>query len=144
MRFATPILAATALAAFVGCSASTELEPFGGTSKAQAAQMAAYAATAKYPPAATPADLHVAVLMKGDTIRLINFTGQAIRDANVWVNGTFVRKVDVIEPQGSIALPKNTFYDQSGHSLADISTANYRVTIQQGDSLSTTLGPVAE
>src|SRR2546423_914328 len=89
--FHSALLALAALA-MVGCEASSKLDPF--AKKDEPAMLAAYAATAKYPAdAQAKDDNRVAVLTRGDDIRLVNFSKDPVRNVNVWINGMFVHKV---------------------------------------------------
>ena len=140
---------AIAVALFVaGCSTSAELDPFGKKpSESERTQLAAYAASADYPRDATASDdLRVAAVInrKNDTIRVFNFSDRPIQDANVWVNGAFVRKVPVIPPNGSVTLDRSTFYDATGRSLSGQSASANKVEIGWGDDLYRAQGPVYE
>ncbi len=126
-------------ALLAGCASNSST-----TSRSEATQRASYAATAKLPAERQPSDLHIAVLVKGDHMRLVNFTDDTIRNADIWINGTFVHHIDALPARGSVTLLKSAFYDTTGHSFADVSTPTHEVTVQQGNTVSTTLGPVNE
>jgi hypothetical protein len=140
--FRRTLLAIAALA-IVGCEASSRLDPF-ANKNAEPAQLAAYAATAKYPADAQAKDnLNVAVLNRDDSIRLINFNKEPVRNVNVWINAMFVHRVELIPAMGSITLDKSVFYDGTGRPFNKAQTSPMRVTLQQGDNdLFSTLGPV--
>jgi hypothetical protein len=128
--------------AMVGCEASTKLDPF-ANKDAEPAQLAAYAATAKYPADAQPKDgLNVAILNHDDSIRLVNFNKEPVRNVNVWVNGMFVHRLELIPAMGSVTLNKAVFYDGTGRPLSKAQTSPMRITLQEGDNLYSTLGPV--
>ena len=128
-----------ALASLVGCSSSGGFKPFAsGPDREEAAQLAAYAATAHYPADAKPSnDLRAAALIdaKGDEIKVANLSDQPMRDVNVWINGTFVHKVSVIPAHGSTNVDRKEFYDASGKSMAQLNAMVHRVEIQSGDHL---------
>jgi hypothetical protein len=128
-----------ALASIVGCSSGSGLKPFAsGPDREEAAQLAAYAATARYPADAKPSsDLRAAALIdpKGDEIRIANLSDQPLRDVNVWINGTFVHKVSVIPAHGTVTVDRKEFYDPSGKSMAQLNAMVHRVEIQSGDHL---------
>ena len=135
----------------IGCSAGAEFDPqFGGGNKQsdqQRTQLAAYAAQQQYPREASASDdLRAAALINRDknSIRILNFSDRPLNDAIVWVNGAFVHRVDAIPPNGSVTLPRASFYDATGRSLANQSTSANRVQIQWGDELYNLQGPVYE
>src|SRR5689334_12377619 len=103
-------LTVLALASIVGCSSGSGFKPFAtGPNREEAAQLAAYAATAHYPADAKPStDLRAAALIdpKGDDVRVANLSDQPLRDVNVWMNGTFVHRVSVIPAHGSVTLDR--------------------------------------
>jgi hypothetical protein len=137
----SPIVALLTIV-LVGCSAT--LDPMAGD-RSEVAQLSSYAATAKYPAEAEARrDMPIAVLTKGDSLRLINFTDKPVRDSDVWVNGTFVRHVDVIPPMGSVTLKRSEFYDSTGQNLKSAASTATRVTIQSGDAHYATLGPAKD
>ena len=140
------VLVSLAAISLAGCSAGASFNPPMGsnTSRDETAQLAAYAATSRYPADAKAKTANIAVLQKNDSIRLINFTNQPVRDANVWINGTFVQRVDVIPPNGSVRLSKARFFDNSGRALTTTQVGTDQVTVQEGDMLYSTMGPVAE
>jgi hypothetical protein len=140
--FRNTLLVLAALA-MVGCEASTKLDPF--AKKDEPAQLAAYAASAKYPADAQPKDDNrVAVLTHGDDIRLVNFSKDPVRNVNVWVNGMFVHRVDLIPAMGSVTLNKSVFYDATGSPLSKAQTEPMRITLQDGNNLYSTMGPVKD
>jgi hypothetical protein len=138
-------LLALAVLAIVGCEASTKLDPFANKST-EPAQLAAYAATAKYPTDAQPKDgPKVAVLDRDDSIRLINFGNEPVRNANIWVDGMFVHRIELLPAMGSVTLNKSVFYDGTGRALNKAQSTPMRVTLQEGDNnLFSTLGPVKD
>jgi hypothetical protein len=135
-------LLALAALAMVGCEAGAKFDPM-GANKGEPAQLAAYAATAKYPGDVQPIDgPPVAVLNRDGEIRLINFSKEPVRDVKVWVNGLFVHHVDLLPAMGNLTLSKAVFYDGTGRPLSKGETGPVRVTLQQGNTLYSTLGPV--
>jgi hypothetical protein len=54
---------------------------------------------------------------------------------NVWVNGSFVRKVDVIPAHGTRTITPGQFYDASGRSMTTLRATPTRVELQSGDKL---------
>jgi hypothetical protein len=136
------ILFAIAALAIVGCEMNTKADPY-ANKNTEPAQLAAFAATAKYPTDAQPKEgMNVAVLDHGDNIRLINFREEPVRNVNVWVNGMFVHHVDMIPSMGSVTLDNKVFYDGTGRPLTRSQTAPMRITLQQDQTIYSTLGPV--
>ena len=132
----------------IGCSAGASFDPqMGRSNNQQNTQLAAYAAQQQYPREARASDdLRAAALVNREknTIRILNFSDRPLNDAVVWVNGSFVHRVDAIPPNGSVTLPRASFYDATGRSLANQSTSANRVQIQWGDELYNLQGPVYE
>jgi len=129
--------AALAFATMVGCSANTNFQPFAAGHEEQA-QLAAYAASTPYPHDTKIEESHRAAALidpKSDTVEVLNFSDQPMRDVNVWVNGTFVRKVDVIAPHGTRTVTANQLYDASGHTLAALKSTPTKVELQADDRL---------
>lgn len=128
-------LAATTL---IGCSAGGTFSPLGSKSSGEQAQLAAYAATARYPGDAKPStDLRAAALInpKSDAVKIVNLSDQPVRDANVWVNGTFVRKVNIVPAHGAVVLDRSEFFDASGQNMTKLNAPVHKVEIQTGDHL---------
>jgi hypothetical protein len=140
------LLGAAALAAPIGCRTEAEVRsPFrGGDDRAA---LAAHAARTQYPTDVEASDeMRAAALIdrRANTIQILNFSDQPIRDADVWVNGNFVYRVDSIPPNGSTTLSRNQFYDARGQSLANVQTTATRVQIVVEDELYNLLGPAFE
>jgi hypothetical protein len=130
-------LAALALATMVGCSASSNLNPF-AASKQEQAQMAAYAASAQYPTNTKAEEGRRAAAVidaKSDSVEVMNFSDEPMRDVNVWVNGSFVHKLDVIPSHGTRTVTAGQFYDASGRTMASLKATPNRVDLQNGDKL---------
>ena len=131
-----------------GCSASAELDPQAGRSADQTAdtQLAAYAAANEFPDADAADDLRAAAVVKREnqSVKIYNFSNDALRDVDVWVNGSYVRKVSSIPANGSVTVPLNTFYDASGRSLAQQKPTINTVQLADDDRLFNLQGPVQE
>lgn len=129
--------AALALATIVGCSASGGITPVASTNHDQA-EMAAYAATAQYPATARPDEgrrMAAIIDPRANTVEVMNFSDEPMRDVNVWVNGTFVRKVDVIPARGTRTFTAGQFYDSSGRNMATLRATPNRIELQAGERL---------
>ena len=131
-------LAGLVMATMVGCSSGGGISmPFASKGEDRA-QLAAYAAATHYPGDMKPSsDAKVAALIdaKGDAVRIVNFQDQPIRDANVWINRTFVHKVATIAPHASIELNRKEFFDASGQDMAKLNSVIHDVELQAGDKL---------
>ena len=135
----------------IGCSAGAEFDPQFGSAKqtdSERTQLAAFAAQQQYPRDASASDdLRAAALINREknTIRVLNFSDRPLNDAVIWVNGSFVHRVErQIPPNGSVTIPRAQFYDATGRSLSNQSTSANRVQIQWGDELYNLQGPVME
>lgn len=131
-------LAALALASVVGCSTSTNFQPFAANGPDERAQFAAYAATAKYPSEAKPSEDFKAIALinpKNESVKLVNYSDEAIRDANIWVNGSFVYRVGTIPSHGSVVVDREQFYDSNGETMRKLNSTANRVEVQLGDHL---------
>ena len=134
-----------AVATLAGCSTNTTFDPMLGGDKQEAAQLAAYAATAKFPTTApTNSDLKVAAFTHGGEVKLVNFSATAIADAAVWVNGIYVHKIASIPANGTVSIPAGQFYDSGGRVLNTDKTPVTRVQVEAGSGVWNTLGPAVE
>jgi hypothetical protein len=129
-----------------GCSSSTEIDnPFAG-GDSNAPRLAAYAAQASYPSTRPSTDLKATALINRDkgTIRIVNASDRAIRDATVWVNGSFVRYAGTIPANSTFTLSREQFYNRDGRKLSAMSVSVNRVQLQTQDGFYDLQGPVAE
>jgi hypothetical protein len=120
-----------------GCNSNGHFA-LGDKSSGEEAQLAAYAATAKYPSDLRPSsDIHAAALVnpKNDAIKIVNTSDQPMRDVNVWLNGTFVHRVNVIPPHGAASLDRSEFFDTGGQNMTKLNAGVSRVELQSGDHL---------
>ena len=131
-------LAGLVLATMAGCSSSGGIKmPFASKGEDRP-QLAAYAASTHYPGDVKPSsDAKVAALIspKCDSLRVVNFQDQPIRDANVWINRTFVHKVSTIPPHGSVDLSSKQFFDASGQEMSKLNSGISEVEMQVGNQL---------
>ena len=129
--------AALALASVVGCSASTSFQPFASKGPDERAQLAAYAASTQYPDGKPSTDIKAAALInpRDNSVKIVNFSDEGLRDANVWVNGSFLHKVGMIPSHGSVSLDRDQFYDAAGENMKKVNSTPNRVDVQVGDHL---------
>jgi len=135
---------AVAALALAGCSTSAELDnPFKGDDGKT--QMAAFAAQSQYPnKQAEDSQLTALINRKDGQIKIINPTNQAMTDAKVWANGSFVARVDSIPARGQLTLSRERFYDKNGISLARSNNPITRVQVESGDRFLNLQGPAME
>lgn len=130
--------AALVLATMVGCSAGGQISNPFASNKNEQAQMAAYAASTQYPTSVHAEEGRRAAAIidpKNGSVEVMNFSDEPMRDVNVWVNGSFVRKVDVIPSHGTRTVTAGQFYDASGRNMATLKASPNRVELQSGDKL---------
>lgn len=110
-------------------------------------ELAAYAGAHPYP-ANTPAkdDLRAAAIVNLDQgiIKVYNFGTDPIRDADVWVNQSYVRHVNGIAPGGSASVPMSSLYNSLGQQFAARGEHVNLVQVQQDHTLHTLMGPAAQ
>ncbi len=138
---------ALAVATLVGVMAGCASSGVETTERSPEARLAAYAASTHYPSnLKTSSDLHLAVMMSrpNGTIRVVNFSERPVRDANVWINKSFVHHVESIPANGYVTLDRTDFYDGVGNNLSNLATAVNQVQVQSGQNLYDTMGPVYE
>lgn len=139
-------IALAALLSLAGCAGKAE---FGADSNRQMTptQLAAFAASTEYPREWTARnDMKVAAIVDRDdqSIKLYNFTDQPIRDAKLWVNQSFVGRIDGIAPMSKAVVRGERFYDKMGNSYADQKVEVTRVELQTPDALYNLQGPITE
>jgi hypothetical protein len=111
------------------------------------ARMAAWAATSDYPSDAKASnDLKAMALVDraSNTIRILNASDRAMHDARVWVNGSFVGRLDNLPPNGSATLQGSNFFDRTGSRLSEMSSTIKSVQLQVGNDVYNVMGPVFE
>lgn len=138
-----------ALAAVAGCSAVGDFNPVGqGAEKDMTpTQLAAFAATAKYPDTQPSSALKVAAIINHEkgTIKVYNFTGQAVHNAKVWVNKAYVAKIDGIAPQNKATVDLDKLYGPFGNNFASQKdTPISSVQLQTDEGLFDVEGPAQE
>lgn len=140
LKSALVILAAGSM---VGCSAS--ISPMGSAGSDQPeAQLAAYAASTKYPDAKASDDMKLSAMVNRDkkTIQIINYTDQTLTNVNVWINQTYLYRVNSIPANGLQTLSTNDFYDGTGRSLGAQASPITKVQVQTGDNIYNAMGPI--
>jgi len=145
IRHGLIVLAAIALA---GCSTSAENPSTAShTTQQPPTQLAAYAASVQYPSDLTASkDLRVAAILNNDsgTIKIYNFSNQALRDVRVWVNNSFVYRLDTLAPNSSVTIHRDQLYDATGRTLANVQATVRTVQLQTPEGLFDVQGPAME
>ncbi len=148
-------LVVVALAGLAGC-ASSGGSSGSGTSRSgsvtnsfdemTSTQIAAWAATSKYPqsPPVKKMDVTVIVYKDKNFIKVYNLSGVPIRNAKLWVNKTFVAKVDAVAPQTNLVINTDRLYDGVGNVFSKQTLEATTVQLEMDGGLYDLLGPVAE
>jgi hypothetical protein len=130
--------AAMALASIVGCSANSGLSNPFARNRQEQAQLAAYAARTPYPGQTQAQEAHrigALISPKNDRIEVVNFGDQPLHNVNLWVNGSFLYRIDVIPSQSTRSVGPSELYDTNGQTMASLKTTPNRVELQSGDHL---------
>jgi hypothetical protein len=127
------------VAAIAGCSTSNSPQQ-------PDVQLSAYAAQANYPNSQPEMAKNVGTILQpgSKTIRILNFGQNSLNNSDVWLNGTYVYKVDTIAGNGYVDVHEADFYDHAGHSFADQQAVPTKIEIRNGDHLWTLLGPIVQ
>jgi hypothetical protein len=138
-RKLTVLLAGAALATLGACTSSVE-------NSQPDVQLAAYAASTNYPSVQSEEAHDIGAILEPNSkiIRVLNFGQQAVNSSEVWLNGTFVYKVDTIPGEGYVSLPESNFYDHSGHPFSDTQSTPTKIELRNGDHLWTLMGPIVQ
>lgn len=138
-------------ALLTGCAVNGEFSPGNHSAAAMTdTQLAAWSATSKYPGSQSggvaPRQIPLSVIVdKGDReIKVYNFTGEPVRDAKLWVNRTFVAKIDGIAPQGRAVVKTDRFYDSLGNPFSKLNQEVSSVQLETADGLFDLQGPATE
>jgi hypothetical protein len=116
------------------------------TSEQQPTQkLAAYAASVSFPGDVKTEDskmVGAVVQPNSKVVRIYNFGQNELDGSDVWLNGSFVYKVDSIPGMGNVSLNMSNFYDHDGHAFADTNATVTQVQIHAGDRVWKLLGPI--
>jgi hypothetical protein len=142
MRFGKciPFVGAAALAMATACAT-----PMDNTASNE--NLVAYSASTAYPDSLktdTSTTMGTVVESGVHMLRIENFGQNAISDADVWVNGSFVYKVASIPPDSYVKLDLSKFFDHDGHSFVDSQGTVTKVQLHLGDRMWTLLGPISQ
>lgn len=109
-------------------------------------ELAAYAGNARFPQTQPTNDLTVAAIVSRDKkqLKLYNFGKQAIRNVDVWVNGSFVKRIGGIAPQSNVVINTTEIYNGLGHTLASRGEEVSRVQLDDAGRLYNLMGPASE
>ncbi|HZL35629.1 MAG TPA: hypothetical protein VFC78_09995 [Tepidisphaeraceae bacterium] len=110
-------------------------------------ELAAYAGHAVYPANQTATnDLQTAAIVTSsrDTLKIYNFSGHALRNVEVWVNGAFVQHISGIPAQGSVSVKSSDLYNGLGKNFAGQKEPFSKVQLKTPDGFYNAWGPAAE
>jgi len=134
----TALLAAPALLLAVACQSTTsEQQPN--------QKLAAYAASVSFPGnthAEDSTNVGAVIEPGSKNVRIYNFGQNELDGSEVWLNSTFVYKVDSLPGKGVVSLRLADFYDHDGHSFADTTATVSEVQVHAGDHVWKLLGPI--
>ena len=77
-------------------------------------------------------------------IKIYNFSNQAIREADVWVNQAFVRHINAIPPGSSITLQMSNLYNGVGQQFSQQAEHVNTVQVQTDHDMQTLWGPAPQ
>lgn len=141
-----------AVAGLSGCAANGGKGGSSGSSTASfdemtPTQIAAWSATSKYPTTAASSkrlDVFVVVNQSKNVIKAYNTGGEPIRNAKLWVNKTFVAKIDGIAPSAPVLIKTDRLYDSIGNVFAKQTLEVSAVQLEIDGVLHEVHGPVSE
>jgi hypothetical protein len=107
-------------------------------------ERAAFASTARFPADMRATDdLRATAMIGRDGIKIANATDREIKDAKVWVDGTYVTQVNSIPPHSVATINRTDLSDRNGNLPA--ATNDFKqVQLQTRDNLYNLQGPVYE
>jgi hypothetical protein len=110
-------------------------------------QLAAYAASHPFPSNAEVNDhLRAAAIVNrsAGTIKVYNFDTKPIRDAEIWINKSYVQRVSGIAPNSSALIRFDELYNGLGQSFASPNGPVSSVYVRMDGAVYAVLGPAAE
>ena len=150
LRVPSPLamIAATALVIVSGCGPSKPSTDATGNGAiiSSPTERAAYAGHQAFPQTQPTGELPVVAIMSRDKkqLNLYNVGKQAIRNVDVWVNGSYVTRIGGIAPQSKVIIATTEIYNGLGHSLASRGEEISRVQVDDAGRLYNLMGPVTE
>lgn len=148
LRLRSLVTIAAAALALSGCGPSkpNTASTGNGAIISSPTERAAYAGHAVFPQTQPINDLPVGALVSRDKkqLNLYNFGKQAIRNVDVWVNGSFVTRIGGIAPQSKVTISTTEIYNGLGHSLASRGEEVSRVQLDDSGRLYSLMGPLSE
>jgi hypothetical protein len=80
------------------------------------------------------------VSSSGDALKIVNPTDRDVRDAKVWVNGSYVAWVSEIPPRGTASVRLSDFTDSRGNTLSDAKAVR-QIQVNSRDGVYNVQGP---
>jgi hypothetical protein len=144
----TTLASVAAVIALTGCGPSKPNSASTGSGAliSSPTERAAYAGHAVFPQTQPINELPVAAIVSRDKkqLNLYNFGKQAIRNVDIWVNGSFVTRIGGIAPQSKVMIGTNDIFNGLGHSLASRGEEVSRVQLDDAGRLYNLMGPASE
>lgn len=77
-------------------------------------------------------------------IRIFNFGHSPFTDVNIWLDSTYVYKLDSLPADSYVNTNMSDYYDHSGNSLGSAATTVSQVEVQTPNHLWILLGPIIQ
>jgi hypothetical protein len=103
-------------------------------------------ATNRYPSDLTASDqLHVTALVDhdGNGLRVANASDKDIRDAKIWLDGSYFARVSSIPTRTTVTVDRKSFVNESGNSPTSLKGVK-SIQVQMSDGLYNVQGPVMD
>jgi hypothetical protein len=114
-----------------------------GSGKADPERMA-FASTARFPSDMRASDdLRATAMVGRDGIKIANATDQEIKDAKLWVDGTYVTQVNSIPAHSVVTVKRTALSDRSGNLPSDLQGVK-QLQLETHANLYNLQGPVFE
>lgn len=143
LRTSLVLVAAMAVA---GCESQNDSARV-ATNAPTVPQLAAYAGSRQYPTTMPVIDhfrIAAVVNRASGIIKIYNFDSRPVRDANVWVNKTFVQHINGIAPNSSAIIRSGDLYNGLGQSFASLNSPVSVVQVEMDNQLLNAQGPAAD
>lgn len=137
-RFATLAAVVLGSALVVGCESNNY------TPKAEATQLAAYAAKSNYPTMSSTGNSGLFFSVADDgSVTLNNGAKSELTEFEVWVNEKYVIHVPKLNSLSNVTFTADTLFDKDGHKFSDASSkAVTSVEVKTGSDFMKAMGPV--
>jgi hypothetical protein len=79
----------------------------------------------------------------GNGLRVANASDKDIRDARIWLDGTYFARVSSIPTRATVTVDRKSFVNESGNSPSTLKGVK-RIQVQTSDALYNVQGPVMD